>query len=46
MCVVVERGLAELGVEVVVIDGVAAGGALFKVAVVVTAGWLVGLVGE
>ena len=46
LCVVVERGLAELWVEVVVIDRVTTGGALFEVAVMVTAGLLVGLVGE
>jgi hypothetical protein len=42
--VVVERGLGELGVEVVVGGRVATGGALVEVAVVVTAGVLVALV--
>ena len=43
--VVVERGLVELWVEVVVVEGVSTSGALVIVAVVVTAGMLVGLVG-
>ena len=42
--VVVEGGWVELWVEVVVVEGVTTGGALVEVAVVVTAGMLVGLV--
>jgi hypothetical protein len=43
--VVVEGGGIELGVKVVVVEGVSTSGALVIVAVVVTAGMLVGLVG-